>query len=48
MVGRHSASVGVPGARGPEETILAYPEIDRFALVDLLHVTGIKPLPQPQ
>jgi hypothetical protein len=48
MVGRHSASVGVPGARGPEETILAYPEIDRFALVDLLHVTGIEALPQPQ
>jgi hypothetical protein len=48
MVGRHSASVGVQENGGPEQTGQAYPQIDRFALVDLLHVTGIEQMSPPQ
>jgi hypothetical protein len=48
VVGRYSASVGVPENGGVEQTSEPYPQIDRFALVDLLHVTGIEQLSQPQ
>ena len=47
MVGRHSATVGVHENGGPEATVPQYPQIDRFAWVDLLHVTGIEQLSPP-
>ncbi len=44
MVSRHTAIVGVHGDGGAEKAGQAYPQIDRFAWVDLLHVTGIEQL----
>jgi hypothetical protein len=48
MVARHSATVGIQDSGGAEPASQSYPQIDRFALVDLLHITGIEQLPQPQ
>ncbi len=48
MVGRHTVTVGLQRNGGMQETGSEYPEIDLFAWVDLLHVTGIEHLSQPQ
>lgn len=48
MVGRHSATVGVQENGGTEPAGQAYPQIDRFSWVDLLHVTGIEQLSPPR
>ncbi|MGA2066451.1 MAG: hypothetical protein ABSG86_15860 [Thermoguttaceae bacterium] len=48
MVARHSASVGLPENGGEELPGQAYPRMARFAMVDLLHITGIEHLSQSQ
>jgi hypothetical protein len=48
LVARHSASIGVPEMGGGEVPGEVYPKMDRFALVDLMHVTGIEHLSSSQ
>lgn len=58
MVSRHSAMIGIVEGGSPGSTSAGnggvggasnnYPRIERFTQVDLLHVTRVEDLPQPE
>lgn len=45
MVSRHSAVIGISEKASTENGAESYPEIDRFATIDLRHVTQAEELP---
>ena len=47
MVTRHSAVIGMQEDHGAQHERNDYPVIDRYTVVDLLHVTRLEQLSQP-
>jgi len=47
MVTRHSAVVGMQEDGGADQHGADYPAIDRYTVVDLLHITRLEQLSQP-
>lgn len=47
MVLRHSAVIGVPEGGDESASVRGYPKLETYTNVDLMHITRLEHLPQP-
>ncbi len=48
LVTRHSAVIGVPEGAGDGDFVRGYPKLETYTNVDLMHITRLEQLPQPE